>query len=58
MRGVFEGWLTHTRQQLQDAAAVAAVEAAAAYYSSRLTVRAWRAWRRHVQQVRSVSEGS
>lgn len=51
MRCVFNAWLRRTSQVLQDTAAVAAMEAAAAYHTSRLTVRTWRAWRRHVQQV-------
>jgi hypothetical protein len=45
MRHVFDAWAAHTATRLQGAAAMAAGEAAAAYHSSRLAVRAWRAWR-------------
>lgn len=51
MQRVFAAWAAHTAQQLQGAAALAAVEAAAAYYSSRLAVRAWKAWRLYLAQV-------
>jgi hypothetical protein len=52
MQRVFAAWASHTAQQLQGAAALAAVEAAAAYHSSRLAVRAWKAWRLFLAQVK------
>jgi hypothetical protein len=51
MRRAFDAWALHTAQQLQGAAALAALEAAAAYHNSRLAVRAWKAWRTFVSQV-------
>jgi hypothetical protein len=54
MQSVFAAWVSHTAQQLQGAAALAAMEAAAAYHSSRLAVRAWRAWRLYLAQVEGV----
>jgi hypothetical protein len=51
MRHAFDSWASHTAQQLQGAAALAALEAAAAYHNSRVAVRAWKAWRVFVSQV-------
>lgn len=57
MRRVFDAWAAHAAARLQGAAAMAAGEAAAAYHSSRLAVRAWRAWRQYLAQVGGGSEG-
>lgn len=55
MRAAFQAWAGAAAQALQGAAALAAVEAAAAYHSSRLAVKAWRAWRQYLSQVRAAA---
>lgn len=51
MRRAFDSWSRYAEAQLQEVSALAAVEAATSYYSSRLTVKAWRAWRVYLSQV-------
>jgi hypothetical protein len=57
LRKAFNTWRHFAAAQLMSTAALAAHEAAAAYHTSRLKVRAWSAWCRAVQEVRAWACG-